>query len=163
MVSRWKKTLLAAATVGGCTGTLQEKTQQAGPDAALAVVAPMCDPVAATTSDGHHHPGEDCMMCHHQGGSATPYTVGGTLYTDSGGAKPAAGVTMHFIDGSGTDLVVVTQTNGNFWSTDPLVPPVIAFGSLCPNVVPMQAPIATTDVGCNQAGCHTVGFRVHVP
>ena len=151
--------VLAAA----CTGTVHEQTQQGGPDAAFAVTAPACDSLQATTSDGHHHPGEECLMCHHQGGTGTPYSVAGTIYKDAGGKTAAAGVVVHLIDASGTDITVVSQTNGNFWSVDPVMPPVLAFASSCPDVVPMHGAIGAGDVGCNTAGCHTVGFRVHVP
>lgn len=161
MVRRW--TISLAVCASACTGTLHEQTQQGGPDAAFAVSAPACDPIQATTSDGHHHAGEECLMCHHQGGTGTPYTVAGTIYADSGGKQPAAGVVLHLIDASGTDITVVSQTDGNFWSIDPVMPPVLAFASSCPNVVPMHAAIGDADVGCNRAGCHTVGFRVHVP
>jgi hypothetical protein len=101
------------------------------------------------------------MSCHRQGGDATPYAFAGTLYADPGGTTPAAGVTMHLMDAVGGDAVVVTAANGNFWSFDPLTPPLVAFVARCPDVVPMLTPIAETDLGCNRAGCHTSGFRVH--
>jgi hypothetical protein len=161
MFRRWM--ISTAAAAAACTGTLHEQTQQGGPDGGFQVSAPACDPVQATTTDGHHYPGDDCMMCHRQGGTGTPYTLGGTIYADSGGKTPAAGVVLHFIDATGSDLTVVSQTDGNFWSTAPLTPPVISFASLCPKVTPMVGAIGSGDVGCNTAGCHTVGFRVHVP
>jgi hypothetical protein len=146
-----------------CNGVLREKPVQGDVDAALGVVAPMCDQPAAPAGDGHHHPGEDCLMCHYQGGGGPPFTFGGTLFADSGGSQPVAGATIHLIDANGTDILVTSQTNGNFWSVDLVTFPVIAFGSLCPDVLPMVTPVRDTDGSCNKSGCHTSGFRVHVP
>jgi hypothetical protein len=127
------------------------------------VEAPPCDEAATPASDGHHHPGEDCLMCHHQGGEGPPYTFAGTVYDGPGGTTPKPGVTFHLIDALGTDVIVTSQTNGNFWSTDLVTFPVVAFGSLCPDVVPMLTPLGELDGSCNTSGCHTSGFRVHVP
>ncbi len=102
-------------------------------------------------------------MCHYQGGEGPPFTFGGTLFADSGGSTPLAGGTFHLIDANGTDVIVVSQMNGNFWSTELVTFPVLAFGSLCPDVKPMIAPIRETDGSCNKGGCHTSGFRMHVP
>ena len=160
MVSRFALVLLV-----GCDGVLQETPSQGNLDAsALTMVpTPACDALQSTTTDGHHDPGQDCLMCHHQGGMASPYTFAGTLYADSGGSTPLAGATIHLIDAAGTDVVVTSQTNGNFWSTDLVVPPVLAFASSCPSIIPMINPIHTSDGSCNVSGCHTDGFRVHVP
>lgn len=148
-----------------CDGVLHEKPSANRVDAgALAAIeAPPCDQPASAETDGHHRAGEDCLMCHYQGGEGSPFTFGGTLYADSGGRTALAGATFHLIDALGTDVVVVSQLNGNFWSTDLVTFPVVAFGSLCPDVVPMIAPLAGTDGSCNRAGCHTSGFRLHVP
>lgn len=153
--------LLAVA----CDGTLHEKPSANEADAgALAQIQPPpCDPPVTAELDGHHHPGEDCLMCHYQGGEGPPFTFAGTLYADSGGTTPLAGATFHLIDALGTDVVVVSQLNGNFWSVDLVTFPVVAFGSLCPDVTPMLAPLAEGDGSCNRAGCHTSGFRLHVP
>jgi hypothetical protein len=161
---RWLSSIALAITIGGCDGTLREKPSAGLVDASAlaAVPTPPCDP-PMTAGDGNHHPGEDCLMCHYQGGEGPPFTFGGTLFTAAGGATPHAGATLHLIDAVGTDVVVVSQLNGNFWSTDLVTFPVVAFGSLCPNVVPMLGPLGERDGSCNKAGCHTSGFRVHVP
>lgn len=147
----------------GCSGILDEKGSDTDVDASLQVVAPACDMPAATVPDGHHNPGEDCLMCHHQGGMAPPYSYAGTLYTASGGAMPQAGATIHVIDSMGNDAIAVTADNGNFWSTDLVSFPAIAFASLCPDVPPMVTPLGAADGNCNTSGCHTAGFRLHVP
>jgi len=148
----------------GCDGVLQEKAAGAVDAGALSQVqAPPCDPPTTPVTDGHHFAGEDCLMCHHQGGMdmAPPFTFAGTMYSSSGGTMPLAGGSFHLIDALGTDVVVQTQTNGNFYSTELVTFPVIAFGTTCPDVKPMLTPIGELDGGCNRSGCHTSGFRLH--
>lgn len=125
------------------------------------IPTPPCDPPAMVTGDGHHHPGEDCLMCHHQGGMGPPFTFAGTMFETSGGSAPLAGGTFHLIDAMGTDVIVTTQSNGNFYSTDLVTFPVVAFGTLCPEVKPMIAVLRESDGSCNTSGCHTSGFRLH--
>jgi hypothetical protein len=147
-----------------CDGVLREKTGSE-PDAGVLgeIVAPPCDLPATPTGDGHHFAGEDCVMCHHQGGmdGAPPFTFAGTMFDSAGGTAPVAGGTFHLIDALGTDVVVQTETNGNFYSLELLTFPVIAFRTQCPDVVRMLAPINDTDASCNKSGCHTSGFRLH--
>ncbi|MEZ4402558.1 MAG: hypothetical protein R3B06_21220 [Kofleriaceae bacterium] len=142
-----------------CGGILDEDSSTENP-LLNEVPPPDCADVA-TAGDGHHRPGEDCLSCHRQGGDGTPFTFGGTLYTDQGGTAPAPGITIHIKDGAGGDAVAVTATNGNFWGTDPVAAPAVAFIATCPDVIPMQAALASADGTCNRSGCHTEGFRVH--
>jgi hypothetical protein len=149
---------------GACDGVLREKTG-AEVDAGVLgqIQAPACDPPATPVGDGHHFPGEDCLMCHHQGGmeGAPPFTFAGTMFDSSGGTAPIGGATYHLIDALGTDVVVQTETNGNFYSLELLTFPVIAFESQCPDVVRMLGPVTEADASCNRSGCHTSGFRLH--
>jgi hypothetical protein len=154
---------IVVVAAGGCVGVLEETGQDVQDDPLGDIPEPACDDPQVSPGDGHHHPGEDCLMCHHQGGMAPPYTFAGTLFTASGGAMPRAGATLHLIDALGTDVIVVTADNGNFWSIDLVTYPVVAFASLCPDVTPMIAPLRETDGSCNASGCHTSGFRLHVP
>jgi hypothetical protein len=158
--------VLLVIALGGCEGVLREKPTGLDVDASAltGVQAPPCDPPATPMTDGHHHPGEDCLTCHFQGNAemAPPFTFAGTLYTSNGGATPFAGATIHLIDAMGTDSIVVSQMNGNFYSVDFLTFPVRAFASQCPaDVRPMQADIRDVDGSCNTTGCHTSGFRLH--
>ena len=155
--------IVSCITLIGCNGVLREKPVEGTADSTLGVVAPSCDVPAPSIGDGHHHPGEDCMMCHYQGGGGPPFTYGGTLYTDVAGTAPVEGATIHMIDANGTDTLVTTAANGNFWSYDLVTYPVVAFASFCPDVKPMVTPLGESDGGCNKGGCHTGGFRVHVP
>lgn len=151
---------LLLCVASACGGVLREEDSDLDGLLAQLEPPPCADPVAPA-GDGHHRPGDDCLMCHRQGGDATPYSIAGTVYADSGGTAPAAGVQLHFKDASGLDVTVTTEANGNFWSVEALSFPLIAFVAQCPDVVPMVTPIAETDVGCNRAGCHTSGFRIH--
>lgn len=163
---RWTASSITAAWLlaSACDGLLRETGGEAPDAGPLAQIEPPpCDPPAAATGDGHHRPGEDCLMCHYQGGEGPPFTFAGTLFRDSGGAAPLPSATLHLIDALGTDVVVTTQANGNFWSTDLVTFPVVAFASLCPDVKAMVTPLGGTDGSCNRAGCHTSGFRMHTP
>jgi hypothetical protein len=103
-------------------------------------------------------------MCHHQGGAASPYTFAGTLY-DATGAQPIVGATIYVQDSAGNVATAVTRPNGNFFTAEGFVTyPAKAFVSLCPDVIEMVNPVdEATGANCNTSGCHTAGFRVHVP
>jgi hypothetical protein len=152
--------LLLLAASAGCGGILRED-DPATDDLVGELEPPACAEPVAAPSDGHHHPGDDCLACHRQGGDGPPFTIAGTLFEDGGGSAPAAGVTLHFMDAAGADLMVITAANGNFWSLDSIGVPMVAFVARCPDVVPMVTPIGADEVSCNRAGCHTAGFRAH--
>ncbi len=151
---------LLVFTATACGGVLREEdSDQVG--LLGEITPPVCTDPVAPADDGHHRPGDDCMSCHRQGGDATPYALAGTLYADAGGAAPVAGATLHFMDTAGLDAIVITAANGNFWSVDPITFPLVAFTARCPDVVPMVTALGEADLGCNRAGCHTSGFRIH--
>jgi hypothetical protein len=158
------------AALLACTGSLREKPGQSDVDASVlaTIPPPACaDPAVAPDSGeclGGAPPGADCLMCHHQGGTATPYTFAGTLY-DVAGAGPVGGATITLQDAAGNVATAITRANGNFFTTEGFVTyPAKAFASLCPDVVQMLDPVdEITGANCNTSGCHTAGFRVHVP
>lgn len=159
--------LLLAA---GCDGILQEKTGVSDADASVlnTIPPPPCaDPATAmgpADCTGGGVPGDDCLMCHHQGSSAPAYTFAGTLY-DPTGTMPVAGATVYVQDSVGNTASTVTHANGNFYTVDAFVMyPAKTFVSLCPSVIEMVSPVdQETGANCNTAGCHTPGFRVHLP
>jgi hypothetical protein len=120
------------------------------------------DQVAAgTLSNGHHNPGQDCMNgCHNHG-----FTLAGTLYTTAAGGTPVKGGNVTVVDANGQTFDVVSQQNGNFYTTKPVTFPVKVTASLCPDIKPMSATIPSGSGGCNKTGCHTAAAagRVHVP
>jgi hypothetical protein len=153
-----------------CNGSLREKVGQSDVDASVltTIPPPPCDNPATAADTGEclsgAQPGADCLMCHHQGGAATPYTFAGTLY-DAAGTKPLGGATIYLQDSAGNVATAVTRPNGNFFTADGFVQyPAKAFVSLCPNVIEMVGAVdEVTGANCNTSGCHTAGFRVHVP
>lgn len=158
------------AGIAACNGSLREKVGQSDIDASVLTMipTPACDnPATAADSGtclGGAQPGADCLMCHHQGGAASPYTFAGTLY-DAAGQKPVAGATIYLQDSAGNVATTITRPNGNFFTADGFVMyPAKAFVSLCPNVIEMVGAVdEITGANCNTSGCHTAGFRVHVP
>jgi len=156
--------------IAACDGSLREKVGQSEIDASvlMTIQPPKCDPPAATPDTGActggAQPGTDCLMCHHQGGGAAPYTFAGTLY-DAAGARPVAGATIYLQDSAGNVATAITRPNGNFFTADGFVQyPAKAFVSLCPDVLAMVGPVdQISGANCNTSGCHTAGFRVHVP
>jgi hypothetical protein len=161
--------LLLTAGITACNGSLREQIGQSDVDASVlsTIPPPKCDdPAAAADSGtclGGALPGSDCLMCHHQGGAAAPYTFAGTLY-DAMGVKPLAGATIYLQDSAGNVATAITRPNGNFYTAEGFVMyPAKAFVSLCPNVIEMVGPVdEITGANCNTSGCHTAGFRVHV-
>jgi hypothetical protein len=153
----------------GCDGSLHEKQGRSEIDASLllTIPPPKCDTTATAgdTGDcsGGGKPGDDCLMCHHQGGTAAPYTFAGTLY-DATGAGAASGATIYVQDSAGNIATAIARPNGNFFTTEGFVTyPAKAFVSLCPDVIEMIAPVDEhTGANCNTSGCHTAGFRVHL-
>ena len=115
----------------------------------------------ATVGDGHHNAGPDCQGgCHDHG-----FTVSGTLYTSPAGIAPMVGATITLVDANNKSVDAVTQKNGNFYTTELLVFPVMTRASLCPDHVDMNAKIAAKS-GCNAVGCHTANVGqgpIHLP
>jgi hypothetical protein len=161
---------LAVAEIAACNGSLREKVGQSDIDASvlMTIQPPACDQPAAAadtgTCTGGAAPGADCLMCHHQGGVASPYTFAGTLF-DATGTRPLAGATIYLQDSAGNVATTTTRPNGNFYNADGFVTyPAKAFVSLCPSVIQMVAAVdEITGANCNTSGCHTAGFRVHLP
>jgi hypothetical protein len=163
---------ILVVVAAACNGNLKEKVGQSNIDAPVlnTINPPPCDMPTAPTDGtgactGTGKPGDDCLMCHHQGGGATPFTFAGTLYDTATGQNPVANATIYLEDSFGNIATTLTHANGNFYSTDGFVMyPAKAFVSLCPNVLPMVSPVDTsTGANCNTASCHTSNFRVHLP
>jgi hypothetical protein len=115
----------------------------------------------ATLSNGHHNAGMDCLQgCHNHG-----FSLAGTLYTTAGGGTPVKGGSVTVVDANGQTFDMVSQLNGNYYTTKPVTFPVKVTASLCPDIKPMSASIPSGSGGCNKSGCHTAAAagRVHVP
>jgi len=115
----------------------------------------------ANVGSGKHHPGEDCQgACHNHG-----FTLGGTLFAAANTTTPLAGATVTVVDAAGKSIDVVSQSNGNFYTSQAIAFPVTVTASLCPSVAPMVTKVTATMDGCNKAGCHVAGATgvIHLP
>lgn len=113
----------------------------------------VCEREVAPPGTGHHNPGMPCLTsgCH-RGGGGPEFTVGGTLYDSKSGNLPFPGATIVILDGDGNRFEVPTAENGNFWSTEPMVFPLLLRASQCPLD---EAMISLSQSGdCNRGGCH---------
>ena len=174
--------VLAVALLTGCVGEITEAggssngntAPDAGtgggggggggtPDAPVGTPPPVfaCRNAVANVGSGKHHPGEDCQgACHNHG-----FTLGGTLFAAANSTTPLAGATITVVDAAGKSIDVVSQRNGNFYTSQAVMFPVTVTASLCPSVAPMVTKVTATMDGCGKAGCHVAGATgvVHLP
>lgn len=120
------------------------------------------DPVpAAQLGSGHHNAGQDCQQgCHNHG-----FTLSGTMFAAANSTTPVQGATVTVMDANGQTFDVVTQLDGNFYTSRTVAFPVTVIASSCPSVQPMVETIAAGNGGCNKTGCHTTAAqgRIHLP
>ncbi|TMQ02269.1 MAG: hypothetical protein E6J91_52845 [Deltaproteobacteria bacterium] len=110
---------------------------------------------------GNHHPGEDCQgSCHNHG-----FTLGGTIFASANSTAPLVGATITVVDATGRTIDLVSQRNGNFYTSQTISFPVSVTASQCPNVAPMATRVTATMDGCNKGGCHASGAQgvIHLP
>ena len=119
-----------------------------------------CITKQTSPGDGHHNAGMDCMDgCHNHG-----FTLAGTVFNAVNGSTAVVGATVQVIDANNQTIDIVTQNNGNFYTSTAVKFPVTVLATSCPNIQPMAATVSGTSVvGCNQSGCHTSGNRIHLP
>jgi hypothetical protein len=114
--------------------------------------------VTTNLGNGHHNPGQDCMnACHNHG-----FTVAGTVYTTANSNTAVIGATITVKDANGQTVDIVTQQNGNFYTSTPVVFPLTVMASSCPAASKMTAQVAQGGGGCNQSNCHSA-MRIHLP
>jgi len=159
----WKSLVLAVG-VAACGGSnAADVDAPSGGSGNVDAAGPTCRPKSTTTlSDGHHNPGQDCMgSCHNHG-----FTAAGTLFTAASSSTPVTAATITVVDAAGHSVDLVTQQNGNFYTSVALTYPITVYASSCPTLVSMTSTInSTTKAGCNQGGtCHggTEG-KIHLP
>jgi hypothetical protein len=113
----------------------------------------LCSPEEAVNGDGHHNGGTGCLAagCHRNGGGPS-FSVAGTMFDTSRGGAPIGGATIVITDGDGNRFNLVTAANGNFYSLEPMVFPLLAKASQCPEDNHMVSLSNSGD--CNQQGCH---------
>jgi hypothetical protein len=174
--------LLILLSVSACTGIVDGSTGVSAPDAAAGgggnpdahggggsdAATPLPDgasgllcknQVLTGLGSGHHNAGLDCLNgCHNHG-----FTLAGTIYSTATGGAALTGATVTVKDASGTTFDVISQLDGNFYTTQPVTFPLTVYASSCPSVQPMVATVAAG--GCNKVGCHTSNAQgqIHLP
>jgi len=121
-----------------------------------------CIPGKAPNGDGNHNEGQPCLTCHREGNGPPPFTVAGTLFASKTGGSAVTGATMIVVDGAGTEVELVTASNGNFYTNQAVTFPLTVKASKCPDEKQMTGKPQTGD--CN--GCHTqtaAQGRIHLP
>ena len=163
--------LLAAVLTSACTGQITtsggipDTSPDAGgggggTDAGIDAAGFACRNKVNRVGSGNHNAGQDCQgSCHNHG-----FTLGGTLFA-ADGTTPVAGATITVVDHAGKMLDVVSQANGNFYTSQSIAFPVTVTASECPSVATMITQVTATMDGCNQGGCHVTGAqgRIHLP
>ncbi len=168
--------VLAIVLCSGCGGQIDTGSSNGstGPDAGGGGGGGMTDAGAGTDAagfacrnkvagvgSGHHNPGQDCQgSCHDHG-----FTLAGTMFAAASGATPLAGATVTVVDAAGQTVDVVSQSNGNFYTSQAIAFPVTVTASVCPSIAPMLAKVTATMDGCNKGGCHVAGAQgvIHLP
>jgi hypothetical protein len=173
--------VLAVVVLSGCTGEVTPEGGSPGatsPDAgnggggggaggsnldagSTDAAGVACRNKVASVGSGHHNPGQDCQgSCHNHG-----FTLGGTIYAAANTTTPLSGASITITDAAGKSFDIVSQANGNFYTSQAIRFPVTVTASECPSVAPMITQVAATMDGCNQGGCHVTGAqgRIHLP
>jgi len=169
------RALLFVLAASGCTGIIDSPgsavgSDPNGPDAGTDIDAPpgsspdgagfSCRNKIANVGSGNHNAGMDCLgSCHNHG-----FTLAGTLFAP-GTTTPVVGASITVTDASGTSFDMVSQRNGNFYTSTKVTFPITIAASSCPDVAHMSASVPTGNGGCNKSGCHASGAQggIHLP
>jgi hypothetical protein len=109
-----------------------------------------CKDPSTNFGSGAHNPGKACIACHSSSGGPG-FTIAGTLYKQAGGAL--SGATITIVDSANREFNLVTNSNGNFYTSRAMTFPVHAVASRCPSAQEMNGAISNGD--CNSSGCHS--------
>jgi hypothetical protein len=143
-----------AAVASGTDGASTVGT----PDAATAA---NCKMKVTSVGSGHHNPGQDCQQgCHNHG-----FTLSGTLYASATSTTPVVGASITVKDAQGKTFDMVSQNDGNFYTSTAVTFPVTVSASLCPDTHAMAGSITAGNGGCNKSGCHASGAqgKIYLP
>ena len=95
--------------------------------------------------------------CHNHG-----FTVAGTVFTSANSNTAVVGATVTVKDANGQVVDIVTQQNGNFYTSTQVAFPLTVMASSCPAATSMIGQVAQGGGGCNQTNCHSA-MRIHLP
>lgn len=127
-----------------------------------------CGPGSCDGEGANMLPGSDCVACHSPGnfeedeGDAF-WTAAGTVFVDDVGSDGKSGAIVRITDSTGSTVELATSSAGNFYTTDPLVPPLSAEVEVEGVVIEMGTEVETG--ACNS--CHKcegdAGAKLYAP
>jgi hypothetical protein len=95
--------------------------------ALIPLLAAGCEDIAGLDGSPGMMPGQNCLQCHVEGGSASfhAFSVAGTVYAtpDAGENDGVQGVEILVTDATGRQLTLISNGAGNFYTAEDLVPP----------------------------------------
>ena len=134
---------------GGPTGMETSPDASMTPSDGSGSGSAMCKAKATSPGSGHHNAGRDCMgSCHNHG-----FTAAGTIVTAAGGSSAAVGATIQITDANNHVTTIVSQNNGNFYTSTSLAYPIKLEVTECPSLTPMVQTVPSAQ-GCNSSSCH---------
>ena len=116
-------------------------------------------------------PGADCLVCHTSGRAmaapppedAPPWTLGGTIFSDSLGTAGVDGATITVTDSRGQTATMTSSRVGNFYWSRSLTPPLTASVTTSSGTLTMASEVNTG--ACNS--CHqcdgSAGGKLYAP
>jgi hypothetical protein len=125
---------------------------------------PCKNKITTNLGNGHHNAGQDCQnACHNHG-----FTLSGTLYSSISGGSYVAGASITVKDAAGHTFDMISQSDGNFYTSNSIQFPVTVYASECQISQTSQVmtdSITSGNGGCNKSGCHTTASqgRIHLP
>jgi hypothetical protein len=86
-----------------------------------------CSPGTCGGEGSKMLPGSDCLACHKPGGGEAPtWGVAGTIFTDVYGTDGLNNATITVTDANGKDVVLTSNSVGNFYTNEKVTPPLNA-------------------------------------
>jgi hypothetical protein len=115
--------------------------------------------------------------CHGSAVAASPFLIGGTVYTDYKGTTPAPGVEVRIVDAAGNATSTYTGPEGNFYimsaNAGGVAFPAVIGARNSTTTRPMITALTASLGSCAQAPCHIQGggpitgtgnyYPIHVP
>lgn len=130
-------------------------------------VASLGDEAPGVPEGPLHRPGQHCTTCHGGDGPGSPeLSVAGTIYSVKGQPQPEVGARVMLTDHVGTQLVLVTNSAGNFFvdkaTWDPIFPISVQVAAASGQPTAIMKSTIGRDGGCGS--CHRgVGNRYYMP
>jgi hypothetical protein len=120
-----------------------------------------CTPPQVTLKQSHYA-GQECLTCHANGQNAQlRWTIAGTLFQDTYGTVIRGGATVTVTDARGQVVSMVTDSEGNFYTSQAVSFPITTSASACPSTKAMSEKVLTGS--CNSGNCHDTKLPAYLP